>query len=385
MGFSACGISGGIKAGNKKDMALLEAEKGTVAVGVFTDNKLPAAFIKVDKEHLKHGSFRGVLVTSGVANAGTGKKGIKDTVEEARLVSEHLGCGSSEILVLATGRIGLFLPMDKIKKGIPLAVKKLSRSGGKDFSRGIMTTDTFPKMTAYSVKTGNKSFRIAGTVKGAGMIMPSMATMLAFVTTDAAVPPALMKKALKEAVDASFNRISVDGCMSTNDTVLLMSSGKADFPPVTGGKNYRAFCDALKKVCCELSDMIVEDGEGMSKIIDITVKKAASFADAKNIAASIANNALFKCAIFGQTANWGRVFAAVGAANARVSESRLSIAMCGQRVLENGEPAGYSKKRMMNDIKKKTIPVVVDMGLGKGEYRIKTVDLTKEYVEINKG
>ena len=385
-GFSASGIASGIKK-KKKDMALLTASKGSVAAAVFTTNHLPAAPLKVSKEHLKKtNKLRSILITSGGANCATGKKGIKNAREEAELVAKVIGCKKEQVVVLSTGKIGIFLPMDKIKKGITQAANALGAKGGKDFSEAILTTDTFPKNSVYKVISGSKSYTIAGTAKGAGMIDPSMATMLGFITTDIQISASLLNEALKEAVSRSFNRINVDGCMSTNDTVIAIASGKSDAPAITKkGKGFQAFCKALESVCRDLSEMIVCDGEGMTKIIDIMVFRAENEIQAKNVAEKIDNSLLFKTAVYGESANWGRIFSSIGSAKANIREEKLVIKMCGLKVMKNGEPVRFSKSQLKKKIKKKNISVWVDLGLGKGEYSCKTVDLTPQYIRINKG
>ncbi|MCK5708464.1 MAG: bifunctional glutamate N-acetyltransferase/amino-acid acetyltransferase ArgJ [Candidatus Aureabacteria bacterium] len=385
-GFKASGLACGIKKNKNKDLGLLIADKKSIACAVFTKNKFPAPPLKVCKEHLKNSSFRGVIVTSGIANAGTGKEGFIQSKKETAFVADAVGCKKENILVLATGKIGHLLPLDKIKASIPKAVSSLSLKGGKDFSDAILTTDTFPKTTAYSVGTSNKGFKIAGTVKGAGMIEPDMATMLGFITTDADISLTLMKQALKQAVDYTFNRISVDGCISTNDTVLIASSKQASYPAIKKkGKAYNAFCDALARVCRDLAWMIILDGEGMNKIIEVEVKNASSQKDAKNIAKKIANSNLFKTAMYGESPNWGRIFAAAGATNANIKEDLFSINLCGINVMKKGKPVDFSKSKMNKSIKKKIINVSVDLGIGKEGYSLLTNDLSPKYISINKG
>ncbi|MBN1522058.1 MAG: bifunctional glutamate N-acetyltransferase/amino-acid acetyltransferase ArgJ [Candidatus Aureabacteria bacterium] len=385
-GFWASGISCGIKKSGKKDMALLAAEKECQAVGMFTTSVLKAAPLKVSQLHLgKSIKKRAVLVTSGNANCATGKRGVQDSIEETKCVSALLGCRKEDVLVLSTGRIGQYLPMEKIRKGIPEAVRQLSSDGGEDFSKAILTTDTFVKMTAYLVGTKNRGYALAGTAKGAGMIRPDMATMLAFVTTDLPISRSLMKSALKEAVQSSFNRITIDGCMSTNDTVFLLSSGRAKHHYVKDkGRDYTVFLNVLKKACRELAEMIILDGEGMTKVIEISVKGAQSHADARKAAEAVGNSNLFKTAVYGRSPNWGRIFASLGSSKIKVAESRLSIKLCGLTFMKKGEPV-FIKRSLQKEFKKKRIPVEVDLGMGKFGYRITTVDLTPEYIRINEG
>ncbi len=378
-GFKSSGIRCGIKK-EGLDLGLLCSDEPCRVAAVFTTNRVKAAPVIVSQRKLKEKDlFRGVVVNSGNANCCTGMKGIEDAKEMAKLAARHLGIPEDEILVCSTGVIGEPLPMDKIREGIPLAVQALSEEDG-DFSRSILTTDTHPKTLAVEVEERDFRFRIGGCAKGAGMIYPNMATMLAFITTDVELPADVLQKALKEAVNASFNRISVDGDQSTNDTVMLFSKTGRPLP----SELYSRFKDALTRLCESLALMIVSDGEGATKVVKVVVEGAPSEEDAEKAARKIANSLLFKTALFGEDPNWGRIMGALGASGAEINPEIVDIYYDNIKLVSGGmlssKKAEEEAKKIM---KRDRIEIKVDLKLGKGRYHVWTCDLSYDYVRIN--
>jgi len=365
LGFKASALSCGIKRSGKPDLALIFSETPAHAAGVFTNNKLFAAPIRVSKAHLKKsGTACAIIVNSGNANSFTGRGGFKDAEKEALYLSKALGIEAKDVLVASTGIIGKRLALDKIKNAIPRLIKALSKAGMYKAARAIMTTDTFAKMASNRLSISGKEVIITGITKGAGMIAPDMATMLCFIITDANIAQRALKAALKEAVDRSFNCITIDGCMSTNDTVLILANGRAANPLIDiGSKSYYAFSSALSALCLSLAKMMVKDGEGATKFIEIRVKGALNNAQAKKAALAIANSSLFKTAIYGENPNWGRIVSAIGSSGVKVKEEDLKV--------------------KSSSLKKKDIYVEADLNIGKGETVVYTSDLTPEYIKIN--
>jgi glutamate N-acetyltransferase/amino-acid N-acetyltransferase len=304
-----------------------------------------------------------VLINSGNANCFTGKAGIKDAESSASYAALELGIPRNSVLVNSTGIIGKRLDIAKIKKAIPGLVAGLSSSGIQSAEKAIMTTDTFSKEISLSLKIGSKTVNLCGIAKGAGMIAPDMATMLCFIMTDARITKQALDKALGVAVDKSFNCISVDGCMSTNDTVLVLANGKAANQVISGGKNLKDFSKALDLVCLELAKMVVKDAEGATKFIQIDVAQAKNFNQARKVALSIANSVLFKAAVFGENPNFGRVAAAVGASGLKINESQLKISL--------------------GSLKGKQVKLTVSLSQGKARATVYTSDLTPGYIKIN--
>ncbi|MFY9402253.1 MAG: bifunctional glutamate N-acetyltransferase/amino-acid acetyltransferase ArgJ [Candidatus Omnitrophota bacterium] len=363
LGFKASGIYCGIKKAKKLDLALLYSTIPAKAAGLFTVNKIPAAPVVFSKNLLrKRKYFRGILINSGNANSFTGKKGFLDAQSIAVSTARSLGLKKDDILVSSTGIIGKALPVGKIKSALPLLVKSLSEKGISDASRAIMTTDTFSKKTTVRFKIEEKVFTICGIAKGAGMIAPNMATLLVFILTDALLPQSLLKKSLQGAVEGSFNSITIDGCMSTNDTVLILANGASGKLSASPG-NLRIFQEALNTLCLNLAKMIVKDAEGATKFIEIKVSKAKSYSQAKRTALSIANSNLFKTALYGENPNFGRIVSAVGASGIDVAEDRLKI--------------------KVSSLKKKYITVSVSLGKGESNITVYTSDLTPKYIKIN--
>ena len=365
-GFKAGAVASGIKKRDKLDLALIVSETPSKTAAMFTTNNFPAAPIKACKEHLikSRGVSQAAIVNSGNANSFTGQAGIKDAKVTAVLLAERLGINKEAVMIASTGIIGKRLPMDKIKAGMPLLIKDLSQAGIHKAARAIMTTDTFPKLASAGFTCGGKKIAVTGITKGAGMIAPNMATMLCFIITDAKVELSALKAGLRAAVNDSFNCITVDGCMSTNDMVLAMANGCAGNPVIrNGSESFNKFQDALSRVCLLLAKMMVIDGEGATKFIKIKVKGARNDAQAKKAALAIANSNLVKTAIYGENPNWGRIVCAIGASGIEVKEETLKV--------------------KFSSLAKKDIFIEADLNLGNGEAVVYTSDLTPEYIKIN--
>jgi glutamate N-acetyltransferase/amino-acid N-acetyltransferase len=385
-GFLFSTVEAAIKKPGRKDLALIFSEKEAVISGVFTKNRIKAAPVKIDMKRIKRGKGRAIIANSGNANACTGNQGIKDALVIAELVAKELDITPSDVYICSTGVIGTPMPMYKISKKIPELVKNLGKSTFDDVASAIMTTDSFPKIISKTIKIDRKSGTIAAVCKGAGMICPNMATMLCFIITDFDVERDALNKALKDAVNSSFNRITVDGDMSTNDTVLIMANGLAGNAKIKFSmdkdSDYFRFFNTLSDITYELSKMIVKDGEGATKIIEIEIKNAESYKDAERAAFGIANSLLFKTAMYGNDANWGRIMAALGYSNIMIKEEKVDISFNGLKVVSNGLSTGKDKEANER-LKGKEIKVVVDLHMGKDKAKVLTCDLTEQYVKIN--
>ncbi len=383
LGFKSSGVACGIKKGGKKDLALIYSEAPAVVAGVFTRNKVKAPPVVLDMERVKGGCCRAIVINSGNANACTGGRGMRDADTMSAVAARSLGIDKESVLVSSTGVIGAFLPMGRIKSYIPAAVDTLSPCGWGGAAEAIMTTDTRSKLAVEEGRIGGKTVRILGIAKGAGMIAPDMATMLAFIVTDMAIGKFALRSALKSAVDVSFNRITVDGDSSTNDTVLLLANGLAGNgkPGVKDG-SFRVFKGMLERLCTRLAHMIVRDGEGATKFVEIEVGGARTESDAQRTARVIANSLLVKTAFFGEDANWGRIVAAVGRSGADIEPDKIGIYFDGVPVVRAGTATG--KEGEVADImKRKEIKLKVDLKLGKKSAVIWTTDLSYDYVRIN--
>jgi glutamate N-acetyltransferase / amino-acid N-acetyltransferase len=391
-GFMASGITCGIKQSGRKDMALIVSEIPASIAAVFTTNKMAAPPVVLSKSHASNGVASAIIINSGNANACTGKQGMDDAQAMARLTAETLGVNTEDVIVASTGIIGVPLPMKTIKLGIEEAAKALSfdSMAGLDAAEAILTTDTFKKEAGIEVHYSDENegfiadrgiIKIGGMAKGSGMIEPNMATMLAFITTDAEIEPKLLDKMLKRAVAVSFNSITVDGDTSTNDMVAIMANGASGF--TVSEENSSFFQQALNTICIELAQLIVKDGEGATKLIEIEVMGARSNSEAKQVAKSIANSNLVKTAFFGQDANWGRVVCAAGYSSAEVHQSKIDVFYGDQKLVENGCPIGYDNEKVDAILKEKEIKVLVDLKLGSGNARVWTCDFSYDYVKIN--
>jgi glutamate N-acetyltransferase/amino-acid N-acetyltransferase len=384
-GFQFSAVEAAIKKPGRKDLALIFSEVPAQSCAVFTLNAVKAAPVLLSAERIRGGITQALLVNSGNANACTGDQGMVVARETSRLVAENLGIPDEAVQVSSTGVIGVQMPADRIIKAIPALVDGLSSGTLDDIALAIMTTDTFPKMEAGSAQTGGVSYTVTGIAKGAGMIMPNMATMLSFIISDAAVEQTFLENAFRSAVETSFNAITVDGDMSTNDTCLIMANGMAENQTIAAGTpEAEAFESLLHTVLLSLAKQIVKDGEGATKFVEVRVTGAASNTDAKRAALSIANSSLVKTAFFGQDANWGRIFAAVGYSGAAVDQSRLSLQFNDVCMATGGVfVGGDAEARGTEILKLKEFTVCVDLGLGNGNATIYTSDLSHEYVSIN--
>ncbi|MFI5980340.1 bifunctional glutamate N-acetyltransferase/amino-acid acetyltransferase ArgJ [Streptomyces sp. NPDC051555] len=371
-GFLACGVAAGIKESGDPDLALVvNRGPSRAAAGVFTSNRVQAAPVRWSRHVLAEGRASAVVVNSGGANACTGPAGADDAREMAERTARAVGVAPDEVAVCSTGLIGVRLPMDRVTSGIATAADRLSATGGEDAAVAIKTTDSVHK-TAVASRDG---WTVGGMAKGAGMLAPGLATMLVVLTTDADVSAAVLDAALREAVRTTFDRVDSDGCMSTNDTVLLLASGASGVVPDTG-----AFTEAVHAVCLDLAGQLVADAEGASKEIEVMVVGAASEEDAVEVGRSVARNNLLKCALHGEDPNWGRVLSAIGTTSAVFDPDRLDVAINGVRVCRDGA-AGESRDTV--DLSGREITITVDLRSGDASATIWTNDLTAEYVHEN--
>ena len=385
-GFRAAGISAGIKATKKPDLALVVSDTPATAAAVFTLNKVQAAPILVCKEHLKKsgGVVRAIVVNSGCANACTGDPGMADARAMAAETAKLVGCPAEQVLVGSTGVIGVNLPMDKVRSGIPQVFAALSTSQGPLAAQAIMTTDPFPKESCTTLTVGGRTVTIGGMAKGSGMIGPDMAphaTMLAFVTTDAGVAQPLLQRALNDVCDETFNAISVDGDTSTNDTAVLLANGASGV--TIGEAEYTPFVQALKAVCLELALGIVRGGEGATKLVTVKISGAASIADARKTAKAIATSLLVKTAIHGGDPNWGRLLAVAGRAGVAFAPGRARVTIGSVVLFEGGRPYDDRAPQAAEHLKQTDVEVGVDLGAGSAASTFWTCDLSAEYVKIN--
>jgi glutamate N-acetyltransferase/amino-acid N-acetyltransferase len=385
-GFLAGAVFAGIKASNKgrEDMALVASQVPAAAAGVFTTNRVKAAPVRVSKAHLRAKSARAVLLNSGNANACTGPCGIAAAKALAAGTAEVLGCATGQILVCSTGRIGVALPQEKMKGKLPDLAARLTARGGLSAAEAIMTSDSFAKEYAVEVRAPGGTFRVGGIAKGAGMINPNMATMLCIVTTDAKVSKGTLQNALHHAAERTFNRITVDGDMSTNDTVLALANGAAGGASIkTGTPDHVLFLEALNEVCLKLAHMIVEDGEGVSKFVTVQVRGASSLQAARKVAEAVANSTLVKCAWAGNDPNWGRILDAAGYCGVRIREELVDIYYDGVAAVRGGTAAPTPKDKLVKAVSGDKFTVTIDLHQGKAFYTVYTTDLTEKYVELN--
>lgn len=384
-GFQFAAVEAAIKKPGRKDLALIFSETPAAACAVFTTNRVKAAPVLLSEKRIRSGKARALLVNSGNANACTGEEGLLVAEKTTHLLAEELGISDDAVQVCSTGVIGVQMPADRICAAIPELVAGLSSGTLDDIAQAIMTTDTFPKMEARSGVIGDIGYTVAGIAKGAGMIMPNMATMLSFIITDANVEETFLQETFRKSVDASFNSITVDGDMSTNDTCLIMANGAACNPVIQGSTtDGDAFAAVLEDVLLSLAKQIVRDGEGATKFVEVRVTGASDDADARLAAMAIANSSLVKTAFFGQDANWGRIFAAVGYSGAKVDQSLLSLCFDDVIMASHGVFAGGDAETKGSEVlKKQDFTVTVDLGLGDGSAKVYTSDLSHEYVSIN--
>jgi glutamate N-acetyltransferase/amino-acid N-acetyltransferase len=384
VGYRAGAVNCGIRS-SRPDVALLVSDTDAVLAGTFTSNRLAAAPVGLCRQRVARGKARAVITNSGNANAATGARGRADAERMAALTAEALGIQPEAVCVCSTGTIGVLLPMPKVEKGIRAAAAQLSPTGGPAAARAIMTTDTVPKETALQIRIEGKPVRIGGMAKGSGMIDPNMATMLAYITTDAAVDRAALQSCLAEAVTDSFNRITVDGDESTNDTVLCMANGLAGNTPLRPGHtDWTTFVKALREVTGRLARMIVKDGEGATKFVTVIVNGALSDAEARQAARAIANSLLVKTSWFGCDPNWGRIYDVVGYAGVAVDPDALEIRLDDFVAVRNGTVAAEMNLKALEAVlRQEAFTVRVDLHVGSGTDTVYTCDCSTEYVKIN--
>lgn len=378
-GFTAGAVACGVKYPDRLDVAVVLSERPCTAAAVYTKNEVVAAPIVVTRRHLAAAKPRAIVVNSGNANACTGVQGERDAGAVCAAVAQRLGLKTNEVAVASTGVIGVRLPLDRIVKG--LSALALSPEGGADAARAIMTTDTRPKTATREVTLAGGSVRVGGMAKGAGMIHPDLATLLCFVTTDAAIDAASLQLAVTDAAEHSFNSISVDGDTSTNDTLLVLANGASGVE--IGESDGPAFTDALREVCLELARAIVADGEGATKVFEVRVSGARDAREARLAARTIASSNLVKTAVHGADPNWGRVLAAAGRSGARVDDRRASVRIDGQAVYDRGTPCRYDAAALRRALEGNEIVIELDLALGDASAHAWGCDLTAEYVRIN--
>ncbi|HVM32680.1 MAG TPA: bifunctional glutamate N-acetyltransferase/amino-acid acetyltransferase ArgJ [bacterium] len=385
LGFTASGVHAGLKRAPKLDMGLIHSHRPAVWAGVVTKNAVKSAPARRTEALLKKGRpLRAVVVNTKYANDLTGKQGRKDAEDTARWAAQRLHHAPGEVLVHSTGVIGVPVPRAKIKKGVELGVRALSAEGGADFAQAILTTDLVAKTSARPLFPGGKPAWMVGFAKGSGMIHPNMATMLAYVLTDAAIAKPLLKQALREAVAMSFNRITVDGDTSPSDSVVVLANGASGSKPITSkGADYRQFAAALQSVCLDLAQAVIRDGEGATKFVTVEILGAKTDAQALGAAMAVAKSPLVKTAIFGADPNWGRILTAVGYSGARVDEFKAKVEIGGYALYDGAPKKGWSRARLKAILQKKDIHIRVNLRLGRGASKVYTCDLTDGYIDIN--
>ncbi len=383
-GFRAAGIASGIKKNGKMDLGLVICDKPAAAAGVFTKNRVKAACVLLDQKRLAaSGTCQAIIVNSGNANCCTGESGMADAVEMGKAVSAALGIEEGQVLVASTGVIGQRMPIEKVRKAVPELVEKRSENGFSDFAESIMTTDTMPKIVTRKGDIDGAVYTVTGIAKGAGMIRPDMATMLCFVCTDIGMGPEDLQAVVADANEKSFNRITIDGDTSTNDTLLVLASGMSG-AHLTTAAHREAFGKVMEEVLVTLAKRIVKDGEGATKLVEISVVNAPSDGDAKRIADTVANSNLVKTAFFGEDANWGRIVAAMGRAGVDFAYDQVDIFFNEVRLVENGLYAGPDAEKAASEVLKlPEFTVALDMKAGPGRAVAWTCDFSIDYIRIN--
>ncbi len=383
-GIRASGISCGIK-GEEKDLALIYSENPAVFDAVFTKNKVKAAPVLLSEIHAESKIARAIIINSGNANACTGNAGMRDAVAMVEEVSKELGVPKERVMVASTGVIGQALPIDKILSGVPKLVKELSVEGGQKAAEAIMTTDTFPKSFAVKEEKEGSCFKVGGIAKGSGMIAPNMATMLSMLATDAHISPKALQQAFRYATNRSFNCISIDGAMSTNDTAMIMATGKSPFGLIEEGtSDFFLFREVLTHVMLHLAKEVVRDGEGATMVITVRVENADSVESAEKVARTIANSLLVKTAFFGKDLNWGRILAAAGSSGVDFCPENVDMYLNDSVFVENGESAGEKREKEASEhLVNKEVSLRVSLNTGNASAEIFTNDLSYEYIKIN--
>ena len=385
-GIRAAGIHAGIKkAAETKDVALIVTDAPATAAGVFTKNSVTAAPVFVCREHLTDGRAQAVIVNSGNANACTGEVGMVNAQQMAAATAEQLGIDADLVLVSSTGVIGQQLPMDKIENGIQAAASALSTEGGADAAEAIMTTDTYPKSVAVEIEISGVSVRIGGIAKGSGMIAPNMATMLSYLTTDAKINAEVLQAALNRVVDDTYNLLTVDTDRSTNDTVLILATGRAGNAEIVtaDGDNYEAFCEGLLFVCTELVKMLARDGEGATKLVEVVVKHARNRDDAEKAARAVAESPLVKTAVFANDANWGRIMMAIGKSGAAFDPYQVDVWLANYQLVKDGMGAGYNEDEATALFAQDPVRITIDLRAGDAAVTMWTCDYSYDYIRIN--
>ena len=383
-GFLAGGVWSGIKRGQRKDLALIYSTVPARVAAVYTRNRVQAAPVLVTRQRVRRGIARAILINSGCANCLTGAPGLQDARTLAHAGAQRLGISDEEMLVASTGVIGRRLPVARIQRALPTLVRRLRRGGHHDAAEAILTTDRVAKSVAFEDTIGGARVRVGGIAKGSGMINPSMATMLCFITTDVAIAPALLRRGLRAANARSFNAITVDGDMSTNDMVVVLANGQAENRPITAaGADYQRWQTMLEAVCVHLARWIVQDGEGATKLAEIAVRGARNERDAWACARQIANSSLVKTMLAGADVNLGRIAAAAGASGAQLDPGRLDILLNGHAIFRRGAPTRFDRATAVRLLKQPEATFTVDLHAGTAQARVWTCDLTAEYVRIN--
>ncbi len=382
LGFTAAGVACGIKKNGDYDLAIVHCERIATAAGMFTKNIVKGHSLMLARKNVRGGRAQSVVINSGNANACMGKRGDSDALRMAAAVSERLGCNPAHVLPGSTGVIGMPLPIERIEKAI--AGVCLTKKGGAAAAKAIMTTDTYAKQSANCFSIAEREIKIAGMAKGSGMIHPNMATLIAVITTDAVITRCALKSALKEAVNRSFNRISIDGDMSVCDQVLILASNLAGNETIKkGSKNYKLFADSLSSVCTELAKMLAADGEGATKLLTINVNNARTKTDALKIARAIANSPLCKTAAYGNDANWGRLLSAAGYSGAKFDPSLADIYIGKVQVCKSGVGVKFDENAALGEMDKKEVLYTVDLHSGIHSQTMWTCDFSTDYVRIN--
>jgi len=383
-GFRAAGLHCGIKKNGLADLALLVADRPSTAAAVFTRNRFPAPPLQVTRRHLRGGVAQAVVVNSGNANAFTGEIGLRDAEAMASTAAEKLGIPTRRVLVASTGVIGVRLPMDKITKAIPVLTSRLSFDRGHEAAEAIRTTDMFTKEVAVSGRVERAEVTIGGMAKGSGMIHPNMATMLAFLTTDVQIPPPLLQQGLRKVVDGTFNAITVDGETSTNDMVLCLANGRSVAKIGAAGTAFRQFVALLTNACEALAKMVVKDGEGATKRIEIVVTGAKDNRSARRVAMTVAKSPLVKTAFFGEDANWGRIVAAIGNAGTPIDPNKIDLTFGDVALVRRGRSLGAAAETAASlYLREKDLQLTIGLSAGRGRATVWTCDLSGDYVRIN--
>jgi glutamate N-acetyltransferase/amino-acid N-acetyltransferase len=382
-GFTAAGVVAGIKKNGKKDLGIICSTVAANVAGVFTRNRVKAAPVRLDRERIRSGIGRAIIVNSGNANCCTGEQGMKDAVAMAEAVARRIGIPAEQVLVASTGVIGEPLPIEKIDVAVPQLVDQCTPRGLPDVAAAIMTTDTVPKIVCAAAEIDGQPFKVAGVAKGSGMIRPNMATMLCFVVSDVQAASNILQESLQVAADQTFNRITVDGDMSTNDTILLMANGTSGAEIKTPAHR-DIFQNTLEEVLMQLAKLCVKDAEGATKLVEVGVKGALSNSDARRVADTVAHSNLVKTALFGEDANWGRILAAAGRSGVAIDPETVDIYFDDVQMVKQSVGCGKAVEEEATAVLKKTeFTISIDLNMGTGQTSVFTCDFSIEYVKIN--